>query len=558
MARCGEDNLDLASESERLSALYLEVSGWFESEAKRMAGFPSQQGNEHVDHFFRDQILLLPAAVNNARAHTFRTGAKTKTELDRAYRHLASLFRTTFTCFERKRYVNCSHAPNKAMNLNTYISLIGKSYKEELRQNGRYLTICDQADPAATHVPSCEYILTLDADSVVLWDYALRLTDTMRAEGNEKLAVVQTPYSAFPGGSGLIERVAGATTDIQYFSHQGMTFFDATSWVGANALLRLSALQDIATEISERGHLCKVYIQDTTLIEDTAATIDLIGKGWRLYNYQCRLAYSATPKDFGALLIQRRRWSNGGLLIFPGLLRHLLKRPLSLVRPREILIRAHYVLSPALMSTAMLMLTLSSFDDRLFTIWVPLAAIPYKLLYACDLNMIGRSWRDLPRVYALNMALMVVHLGGTIQSLHQAFTGRKPVFTRTPKVADRTTTPVMYLAAIYLLTVWCISLWIADIVAGRIYHLVFTSLNTAAFLYALTCYIGFRSAIDDVRARLRLRLVAATPALPAPLLALPDSNSAECQTLPPSTWTRHRSAVGRGPDGNAGRLENSA
>ena len=246
-------------------------------------------------------------------------------------------------------------------------------------------------------------------------------------------------------------------------------------------------------------------------------------------------------------MIQRRRWSNGGLLIFPGLLRHLLKRPLSLVRPREILIRAHYVLSPALMSTAMLMLTLSSFDDRLFTIWVPLAAIPYQLLYACDLNMIGRSWRDLPRVYALNMALMVVHLGGTIQSLHQAFTGRKPVFSRTPKVTNRTTTPVVYLAAIYLLTVWCISLWIADVAAGRIYHLVFTSLNSAAFLYALTCYIGFRSTIQDVRARFQLKLPPTTLALPAPLLALPDTKSAERQTLPPSTSARHRSAVGRAP-----------
>src|SRR5438034_6621891 len=38
---------------------------------------------------------------------------------------------------------------------------------------------------------------------------------------------------------------------------------------------------------------------------------DLIDRGWQLYNYQERLAFSATPPDFGALIVQRRRWANG-------------------------------------------------------------------------------------------------------------------------------------------------------------------------------------------------------------------------------------------------------
>jgi cellulose synthase (UDP-forming) len=312
-----------------------------------------------------------------------------------------------------------------------------------------------------------------------------------------------------------------------------MTFFDATSWVGANALLRRAALEDISTTLLERGYQCKVYIQDTTLIEDTAATVDLIAKGWRLYNYPSRLAYSATPSDFGALLIQRRRWSNGGLLIFPSLLHYTFKWPLSLSRVRESLVRSHYVLSPALMSTAMLLLTFASFDDRLFTIWVPLAAVPYQILYACDLSITGRSWRDLARVYSLNMGLIVVHLGGTLQSLRQALTGRKPEFGRTPKVAGRTTTPVVYLGAIYILTLWCVFLLSADAVAGRTYHLLFTSINTMAFTYVLVVYIGVGAAVEDIRLRIKsqgLLLQAvrqrALPEPTLPVLALPAPDTA--------------------------------
>ena len=72
--------------------------------------------------------------------------------------------------------------------------------------------------------------------------------------------------------------------------------------------------------------LFPAYIQDTTVIEDTGATIDLARQGWRVENYPARLSYSATPSDFGALAVQRRRWANGGLIILPNLLSYLFKR----------------------------------------------------------------------------------------------------------------------------------------------------------------------------------------------------------------------------------------
>ena len=41
----------------------------------------------------------------------------------------------------------------------------------------------------------------------------------------------------------MLERIAGATTDLQYIVHQGVTRYRAAYWVGANVLLRLTALR---------------------------------------------------------------------------------------------------------------------------------------------------------------------------------------------------------------------------------------------------------------------------------------------------------------------------
>src|SRR5699024_6329649 len=104
---------------------------------------------------------------------------------------------------------------------------------------------------------------------------------------------------------------------VQRLLHQGYTRFHGTFWVGANAVLRVQALEDIRQPFTERGHRLFRYIQDRTVIEDTESTIDLIRCGWTLWNHPEVLAYSATPSDFGALVIQRRRWACGGLLVLP-------------------------------------------------------------------------------------------------------------------------------------------------------------------------------------------------------------------------------------------------
>lgn len=421
-------------------------------------------------------------------------------EIRREYRRLAAMFRVRFDSFERKRYANFSHAPNKAMNLNSYLGLIGGSFREIERDDGVHLEPCAR-DEATRRVSRSDYIITLDADTVVLSDYAIRLVDIMEQPGNEQLAVAQTPYSAFPGAPGL-ERLAGATTDIQFLTHQGTTYFNATSWVGANALLRCSALHDIASERQEQGHPVKVFIQDKTVIEDTGSTIDLILKGWRLHNYPERLAYSATPADFGALLIQRRRWANGGLIIVPSLLRYAVNGPLTFGKLFEVFLRLYYLTSTTIVSAALLMLFLSRYDDSLISVWLPLAASPYQVLYGYDLSRIGRRWRDLPSIYALNMLLLPVQLGGTLQCLRQIITGRRAPFGRTPKVSGRTAVPLVYLMAEYAVLSFSLYCAAIDVAEHKYFHLAFTTLNSAAFLYGICRFIGLGNTWQDIAAGL--------------------------------------------------------
>ena len=98
-----------------------------------------------------------------------------------------------------------------------------------------------------------------------------------------------------------------------------MTYYGATFWVGANAVIRKGALEDIVEVEDVGGFEIRTYIQDRTVIEDTESSVDLGRDGWTLVNYPERLSYSATPPDFGSLVVQRRRWANGGLLILPKL-----------------------------------------------------------------------------------------------------------------------------------------------------------------------------------------------------------------------------------------------
>src|SRR5438445_2422546 len=275
--------LDLPRELRRLARLHRDIGAWFRTQAAR------HPIADHVDELFVDLIY-------RGQARRFFRWSK---ELDQgpagrhldeedliaAYRWLVSVFDVRVSSFERKRYANLSHAPNKAMNLNSYIGLMGRSFREVVTPDGRVaLEETDQAG-AELSVPDADYVLMVDADSILHPEYTIRLIYLMEQPGHQRIAVAQTPYNAFPNPPGVLERIAGATTDIQYIIHQGFTRYGATFWVGANALARKRALEDIAVVDVERGYPIRKFIQDRTVIEDTESTVDLIDRGWQLYNY---------------------------------------------------------------------------------------------------------------------------------------------------------------------------------------------------------------------------------------------------------------------------------
>src|SRR5260221_4163408 len=123
---------------------------------------------------------------------------------------------------------------------------------------------------------------------------------------------------------------------------------------------------------------------------------DLAARGWPLYNYPARLAYSAPPPDFGALVIQRRRWANGGLLILPKLLRYLNASQQRFRKAPEASMRVHYLTSLTGVSLGMLILLGYPFEENMRSWWLVLTALPYYLLYGRDLARSGYGLADLP------------------------------------------------------------------------------------------------------------------------------------------------------------------
>jgi cellulose synthase/poly-beta-1,6-N-acetylglucosamine synthase-like glycosyltransferase len=484
----------LQAERKKLAQEHREAARWLGELAA------SEPVRDHNDALFVEHVLRGAARDHDEQADALgRVQRLDDGRLRLGYRRLLARFDVEVTAFERKAYVNLSHEPNKAMNLNSYISLLGGSWQRVGRADGWHLEAAPRHQ-AHLFVPDAAYVVTLDADSVLSPAYALRLVHVLTRPGNERVAVIQTPYSAVPGATSALERVAGATTDIQYIVHQGFTRHGATFWVGANALIRRAALEDLVSEDVERGFPVRRYIQDRTVIEDTESSVDLIERGWTLVNYPERLSYSATPPDFGALLIQRRRWANGGLIILPKLLRYLARgrhRP----RGREGFMRIHYLTSISGANLGLLLLLSYPFLTPEPAAWLPVAALPYFFLYARDLHHTGYRHGDIIRVYALNLLLIPVNLAGVAKSVHQAASRQKIPFGRTPKVHGRTRTPWPYLLAeLALMGYWSMGcMW--DVVGGRWAHAVFQAVNVALLSYAVGRFIGWRPFLADLLPR---------------------------------------------------------
>ncbi|CAN5132051.1 glycosyltransferase family 2 protein [soil metagenome] len=477
---------------------------------------------DHVDRFFVEQVLQTLAddfaevsqALRGARAEGADISHRRRKQL---HQRLAWTFRAELTWFERRTYASLSHEANKAMNLNSYIGLMG--HRVEVRRIPEGQILVPSSAPGSIAIPDADFLLTLDADSIILPEYCLRLVHVMTRPENVRLAVVQTPYSAFPGSSTRLERLAGATTDIQHIVHQGMSYHGATFWVGANAVIRKRALDDIVQVESEGGFEIRRYVMDRTVIEDTESSLDLVTQGWRLLNYPERLSYSATPPDFGSLAIQRRRWANGGLLILPklGQVRRAQALRGEIGSSLRTLLRLNYLASTCWSSCALLFLLYFPFDSSLLSPLVLLLAAPYFLSMSTDLRRCGYKRLDIVRIYGLNLILLPVNLAGVLKSVQQGITGRRIPFARTPKVLNRTATPLLFAASPFLIIGYSILTAWRDVDQRYWVNAAFAVFNAATGTYALIALMGVRHALVDIWLGLvELVHVPAQPALPVP------------------------------------------
>jgi cellulose synthase/poly-beta-1,6-N-acetylglucosamine synthase-like glycosyltransferase len=485
-------------EMNRVATLYDFVSDFVEG----LLNTNVPMSPDKADEFLKARIIIPCAERYRKRATQLRTTTGDFRKVAEEFQRLMAQLQLNIQTFERKKYRNLSHAANKAMNLNSYIGLLGKCYRTVSTDSLPTLEECP-ASRAHLIIPDAKYLLTLDADSMVLPDYLLKLVNIM--ERDSQIAVAQTPYSAIPGQASALERAAGAQTDLQYILHQGSTAFNATFWVGANALLRVSALRSIVTTLHESGNQVPVYIQDRTVIEDTGSTVDLIRRGWQLHNHLERLAYSATPPDFGSLVIQRRRWANGGLIIFPELLRYAVDRG---TRPRsaaELFLRTHYLCGPALTGLSVLLLLLLPLDGALLSVWLPGTVLPYYALYVRDARSLRYRWNEILNVYTLNLMLLPIILAGVFRSVQQAFTGCRSSFGRTPKTDDRTAVQPLHLVLQFGLLLLVFVVALCDAIGGHTYLALFWAANFCLLVTGFPKFIGVREAWRDLAFQINWR-----------------------------------------------------
>ncbi len=519
-----EDLLALAGEYEYAAA-------WIQSLAKQY------KVSDHNERFFTNHVLGRLSADLALTGQALRAAADddpgklSQARLEQLYRRLAWTFRAEISSFQRKRYTSLSAEPNKAMNLNSYIGLMGGSYLEVQTPAGLNLVSAGEAAPDLV-VPECDYVMTIDADSVIMPEYCLRLVHLLEREENSHIAVAQSPYSAFPGAATRIERIAGATTDLQHIIHQGMTYHSASFWVGANAILRKRALKDIE-EIEYKGEFqIRRYISDRTVIEDTESTIDLAARGWTLHNYPERLAYSATPPDFGSLCIQRHRWANGGLLIIPKLVRAVRRRRQREERTSigELLLRMNYMASIFWSSLFVLCLMVIPFSGHLISPLTYAVAAPYFLAMAVDLHYCGYRRLDAARIYGFNLLLLPVNLAGSLSSIVQALTGAKGKFIRTPKVRDRTIPAFAYVVLPYALVGFSAYTFKLAWDRGFWSNAIFAAINGLLGAYAIVAFIGLRNSVVDIWANVLSWLYKpqrynSTPARTRGPVAAPDAQA---------------------------------
>ena len=271
------------AEAVRLARLYDWAAGWLEALA---AGFAAGGGAalSHTDRLFADRVLLAPARAHRAWAEELRRSVPDDGRIAREYRRLAALFRVELA----ELRAQALRQPVARAQQGDEPQQLSRARRRRLPRGGA----AGRRPPRAVRSRRGDGAgprrhLRRHAGRRQPGDLGLRAA-ARAGHGAAGRRADRDRADALHGGYPTRRRCSSgrprASTDAQFFSHQGMAHFGASFWVGASALMRRAALEDIAIVREERGHPVRVYVDDRILIEDAAATVDLLGKGWRVHH----------------------------------------------------------------------------------------------------------------------------------------------------------------------------------------------------------------------------------------------------------------------------------
>ena len=107
---------------------------------------------DHTDIFLAHQVLNSLAVDFSLTSRALRSAASKEVDFEihrvrQLYKRLVNVFTAKLTSFERKAYASLSAEPNKAMNLNSYISLMGGTYNKVETLSGLVLEPTDKPGP---------------------------------------------------------------------------------------------------------------------------------------------------------------------------------------------------------------------------------------------------------------------------------------------------------------------------------------------------------------------------------------------------------------------------
>ena len=147
---------------------------------------------------------------------------------------------------------------------------------------------------------TAKYVAIFDADAVPAHNFLRDFVPIL--EENPKLSFVQTPQHYANVDVSNVALAAARQQNVFYeYICEGKSYSNAAFCCGTNFIARREALLDVGG------------MDDTTVTEDFATSINLHIKGWDSAYYNQVYAYSLGPETLAAYFTQQQRWAFGSV-----------------------------------------------------------------------------------------------------------------------------------------------------------------------------------------------------------------------------------------------------